>query len=169
MGYRTTIARYVAKAGIAEMFLCETKCQRSDSIAISRDMGPLSYKQEVECWISGHSRKPPTQLAYQTWQSLVVDCLGNLWFICGKTLFCVKRAVWKLHNNSRGYPKGPNLEKKQSLLNFSFSLENFNLPWDFQSRPSEFLTEIGVGWVARLEIFNPAIKTWILSIFGPWG
>ena len=64
-GYRTIIARYVAKWGIAQMCLCETKYQggciapfwgsanlpekvsrdmgyRSDSIAVSRDMGPLS-------------------------------------------------------------------------------------------------------------------------------
>ena len=63
--YRTIIARYVAKWGIAQMCLCETKYQgggiaplwgsakfpekvsrdmgyRSDSIAVSRDMGPLS-------------------------------------------------------------------------------------------------------------------------------
>ena len=66
MGYRTNIARYVAKWGIAEMCLCETKYQgggiapfwgsanlpqkvsrdmgyRSDSIAVSRDMGPLRF------------------------------------------------------------------------------------------------------------------------------
>ena len=65
VGYRTMIARYVAKWGIAQMCLCETKYQgggiapfwgsadlpekvsrdtgyRSDSIAVSRDMGPLS-------------------------------------------------------------------------------------------------------------------------------
>ena len=65
VGYRTIIARYVAKWGIAQMCLCETKYQggvshhfggvltspkevsrdmgyRSDSIAVSRDMGPLS-------------------------------------------------------------------------------------------------------------------------------
>ena len=64
-GYRTIIARYVAKWGIAQMCLCETKYQggvthhfggvqtslkkvsrdmgyRLDSIAVSRDMGPLS-------------------------------------------------------------------------------------------------------------------------------
>ena len=68
MGYRTIIARYVAKWGIAQIRLCETKYQggvsrhfggsanlsskvsrdtryRSDSIAVSRDMGPL----RVEC------------------------------------------------------------------------------------------------------------------------
>ena len=69
MGYRTIIARYVAKWGIAQMCLCETigtkgggvivPCSgsanlptkasrdmghRSDSIAISRDMGPLSLQ-----------------------------------------------------------------------------------------------------------------------------
>ena len=63
MGYRTIITRYVAKWGVAQMCLCETKYQggvshhfggvltfpktvsrdmgyRSDSIAVSRDMGP---------------------------------------------------------------------------------------------------------------------------------
>ena len=67
VGYRTIIAQYVAKWGIAQMGLCETKYQggvphhfggaanlpgkvsrdmgyRSDSITISRDMGPLSPK-----------------------------------------------------------------------------------------------------------------------------
>ena len=67
VGYRTIIERYVAKWGIAQMCLCETKYQgggiapfwgsanlpekvsrdmgyRSDSIAISRDMGPLSLR-----------------------------------------------------------------------------------------------------------------------------
>ena len=65
VGYRTIIARYVAKWGIAQMCLCETKYQgevshqfggaltsvkkvsrdmgyRNDSIAVSCDMGPLS-------------------------------------------------------------------------------------------------------------------------------
>ena len=65
VGYRTIIARYVAEWGIAQMCLCEAKYQgggiapfwgatglpekvsrdigyRSDSIAVSRDMGPLS-------------------------------------------------------------------------------------------------------------------------------
>ena len=65
MGYRTLIAQYVAKCGIEQMCLCDTKCQgggiapywgsahfpervshnmgyRSDSIAIWLDMGPLS-------------------------------------------------------------------------------------------------------------------------------
>ena len=65
VGYRTIIARYVAKCGIAQMCLCETEYvpkrdvapfweaanlpeevsrdmgYRSDSIAISHDMGPL--------------------------------------------------------------------------------------------------------------------------------
>ena len=67
MGYRTIIARYVAKWGVAEMCMCETKYQgvvshhfggllnlpkkvsrdmgyRSDSIAVSRDMGPLRIR-----------------------------------------------------------------------------------------------------------------------------
>ena len=69
-GYRTIIARYVAKWGIAQMCLCESKYQgggiapfrgsanlpeklsrdmgyRSDSIAVSRDMGPLSLQAAV--------------------------------------------------------------------------------------------------------------------------
>ena len=78
MGYRTIIARYVAKWGIAQMCLCETKYQgggilpfwgsanllekvsrdmgyRSDSIAVSRDMGPLSLYNIIHfqkfCWL----------------------------------------------------------------------------------------------------------------------
>ena len=64
MGYRILIARYIAKWGIAQMCLCELSAKggitqfwgsaelpekvsrdtgyRSDSIAVSRDMGPLS-------------------------------------------------------------------------------------------------------------------------------
>ena len=68
VGYRTIIARYVAQWGIAQMRLCETKYQgggiapfwgsanlpekvsrdmgyRSDSIAVSRDRGPLRLRQ----------------------------------------------------------------------------------------------------------------------------
>ena len=66
VGYRTTITRYVAKWSIAQMCLCETSTKggyrtilgeclppfkriarygyRSDSIATSRDMGPLSLR-----------------------------------------------------------------------------------------------------------------------------
>ena len=70
LGYRTIIARYFAKWGIAQMRLCELKYQggciapfwgsadrawkvsrdmgyRSDSIAISRDMGPLWGVQKL--------------------------------------------------------------------------------------------------------------------------
>ena len=57
MGYCTIIARYVAKWRMAPMYLCEISTKgsanlpervsqdmghRKDSIAISRDMGPLS-------------------------------------------------------------------------------------------------------------------------------
>ena len=69
LGYRTSIARYVAKWGIALICLCKKKAPkggiapcwgiagmaeevsrdrgyRSDSIAVSRDMGPLRPKSE---------------------------------------------------------------------------------------------------------------------------
>ena len=52
-------------------------------------------------------------------------------------------------------PKGPKIEKNQSRLKISISIEIFNLG------PSEFPTKIGVWWVARLKIsisienFNP--------------
>ena len=87
MGYRANIARYVAKWGIAEMCLCETKYQegashhfggvltclkryremgyRSDSIAVSRDMGPLrcldkqsTGRERVSARFSGKSSGP---------------------------------------------------------------------------------------------------------------
>ena len=70
------------------------------------------------------------------------------------------------------------LKKYQSRLKFSISLENFNLDWNFQSRPSEFLHKpqnIGVWWAARLkssislENFNLGGRSWIYSIFGPLG
>ena len=67
LGYRTSIARYVAKQGIALICLCKTRHEgggiapcwgiagmaekvsrdrgyRSDTIALSRDMGPLSWE-----------------------------------------------------------------------------------------------------------------------------
>ena len=70
LGYRTIIARYVAKWGIAQMCLRDTKYQgggiapfwgsadlpekvsrnmgyRSDSIAISRDLGPLRRNEHT--------------------------------------------------------------------------------------------------------------------------
>ena len=78
MVYGAIIARYVAKWGIAQMCLCETKYQgwgiapfwgsanfpdkvsrdmgyRSDSIAISHDMGPLSLLTVTEI----NSKTPP--------------------------------------------------------------------------------------------------------------
>ena len=39
------------------------------------------------------------------------------------------------------YPKGPKIEKFQSRLKFSISLEKFNLAWNFQSWRSEFPTK----------------------------
>ena len=83
MGHRTIIARYVAKWGIAQMCLCETKYQggvshhfggavrlpekvsrdmgyRSDSIAVSRDMGPLRARHEqVQNWKRTHNHSTP--------------------------------------------------------------------------------------------------------------
>ena len=78
MGYRTIIARYVAKWGIAQMCLCKTKYQgeglapfwgapnlpekvsrdmgyRSDSSAISRDMGPL--RTFISCYRTSRPQK----------------------------------------------------------------------------------------------------------------
>ena len=40
MGYRATIARYVAKWGIAQMCLCETKCQRREGV-VSAGLGKV--------------------------------------------------------------------------------------------------------------------------------
>ena len=57
-------------------------------------------------------------------------------------------------SKSPPFPKGPKIEKIQSRLKISISLENFNLDWKFQSWPSEFPTKnrglLGVG----IEIFN---------------
>ena len=64
--------------------------------------------------------------------------------------------------------QGPRIEKNQSRLKFSISLENFNLDWTFQSRPSEFPTKIGVWWVARLK-FTISLEIFkILIIFSLW-
>ena len=71
VAYRTNIARYVAKWGIAQMCLCKIMYQgggiapfwgsanlpekvsrdmgyRSDSIAVSRDMGPLRHSGDFD-------------------------------------------------------------------------------------------------------------------------
>ena len=72
-------------------------------------------------------------------------------------------------------PKGPKIEKNQSRMKFSISVENFNLACNIQSWPSEFPTKIGVWWAARLKIsislenFNPGGRSWFFSIFGPLG
>ena len=94
-------------------------------------------------------------------------------------------------------PEGPNLEKQsispESLENFKFSLEIFNLAWKLQSRLKFSIltfenspTKIRVWWVASLEIFesrlkivirfesrlkisNPGGRSWNFSRFGPSG
>ena len=59
------------------------------------------------------------------------------------------------------FPKGPKIEKIQSRLKFSISLEIFNLDLKFSISTSEFPTKIVPWWVARLkfsislENFNP--------------
>ena len=64
------------------------------------------------------------------------------------------------------FPKGPKIEKIQSRLKFSISLEIFNL--NLQNFPPK----IGVWWVARLkfsislETFNPRKAILNFSIFG---
>ena len=82
VGYRTIITRYVAKWGIAQMCLRETKYEggciapfwgsalpekvsrdmgyRSDSIAVSRDMGPLSLGPTLT--LLGHFRPQKSSL-----------------------------------------------------------------------------------------------------------
>ena len=76
----------------------------------------------------------------------------------------------------QNYPKGPKIEKIQSRLKCSISLEFFELAWRFQSWPSlnqNSPQKIGVWWVARLnfsisiENFNPSGRSWIFSILGP--
>ena len=71
---------------------------------------------------------------------------------------------------------GPKIEKNQSRLKFSISIDFFNLDWNFQSRTFRIPTKIGVGRVARLKIsisienFNlRRAVSWIFSIFGPLG
>ena len=57
-----------------------------------------------------------------------------------------------------GHPKGPKIEKIQSQLKFSIPLENFNLAWNFQSRPSEFPHNKKGLVGGALEIFNLVSK-----------
>ena len=65
------------------------------------------------------------------------------------------------------------LESNQSRLEFSISIEIFNLAWTFQSRPAEFPTKIGVWRVARLrfsislENFNPGGRSWFFQSLNP--
>ena len=71
-------------------------------------------------------------------------------------------------NRGLANPEGPKIEKIQSRLKLSISLENFNLDWTFQSRPSEFPTKIGVWWVARLK-FSISLEIFkILNFFNLW-
>ena len=111
MGYRTIMARYVAKRGIAQMCLCKTKFQggggiapfwgspnlpeklsrdmgyRSDSIAVSRDMGPL-IKAVIQSKIQEPCKTEPAKHV-SCWamttenMSLAPDlmriCLGAFW------------------------------------------------------------------------------------------
>ena len=111
---------------------------RSDSIAISRDMGPLSLHPPI----SEFPRRP-------------------------------------FRDTPRGILKKINLA--WTLEIFKRKLENFNLAWIFQSRPSELPTKIGVWWAARLKFsislenvirFNLAWKFQsrraILNLFKIW-
>ena len=99
--------------------------------------------------------------------------IGPRWVAHSKVSFSLE--IFNLARNleffwSLGPRVGPNLEKKTiSLerlktssfrLNFSISLENFNLAWNFQSWPWEFPTLIGVWWVARLK-FSISLENYI--------
>ena len=97
-----------------------------------------------------------------------------------RTKFCVFRGrydrqrmlVIRIAAMTLASPKGPNLEKIKSRLKCSISLENFNLAWKFQSRPSEFPTKNRGWWVARLKIsisLENFSRSWKFSRFGPLG
>ena len=70
------------------------------------------------------------------------------------------------------HPKGPKIEKIQSRLKISISLENFNLDWKFQSWPSEFPTKNRGLLGVEIEIFNLDWKFQsrraILNFFNLW-
>ena len=78
-----------------------------------------------------------------------------------KGLFSEKRGGNSV-NGGVWYPKGPKIEKIQSWLKFSISLEMFNL--DLQNFPQK----IGPWWVARLK-FSISLENFkILIFFNLW-
>ena len=76
---------------------------------------------------------------------------------------------WKFQTRLK-FPKGPKIEKNSISIEFfsNLVLENVNLAWNIQSRPSEFPSKIGVWWAARLK-FSISLEYFkILNVFHLW-
>ena len=79
MGYRTIIARYVAKWGIAQMCLCETKYQRGVSHHFWEALTSLKkYRvhggyRPLSVDVLPMPKLPPSLLRFVHWRA--VDCI----------------------------------------------------------------------------------------------
>ena len=72
-------------------------------------------------------------------------------------------SFWAVQRFARYNPKGPNLEKNQSRLEFSISLENFNP--GLQNSPEK----LGVWWAARLKFsLSPENFARSRNFHNPW-
>ena len=167
MGYRTIIARYVAKWGIAcASVKLSTKGggiapfwgsanlhekvsrdmgYRSDSIAVSRDMGPLSLGPLNSIISEALLPRDATFFKRSTrneWDTLVA---------AGASLITLRAQRLKKINLDWSF---------QSRLNFQF--QTFRIPhkkWGFGR------LKISIS----IENFNPGGRSWIFSILGPLG
>ena len=83
----------------------------------------------------------------------------------------MQKKLRRIHRRASA-PKGPKIEKIQSRLKISISLENFNLDWTFQSWPSEFPTKNRGLLGVEIEMFNLDWKFQsrraILNFFNLW-
>ena len=83
------------------------------------------------------------------------------------------RNFFSAHSSQREngciHPRGPNLEKIQSRLKFSISLENFKIAWNFQAWPPELPTKNRGLVGGSLEIFKLAWKFQDLEFFQDLG
>ena len=98
------------------------------------------------------------QLLQRNFPKSLVACCRKVGFRgCPKDPSVLKNGLSQLLGPH--FPKGPKIEKNQSRLKFSISIEIFN------PGPSEFPTKIGIWWVARLKIsisienFNPGWRS----------
>ena len=104
MGYRTMIARYVAKSGIAQMCLCETKCQRG---ALHNSWGFATFPDKVSRNVGyrrnlGVFQRPltliPAKVSRYNWAAYHDKKIGGV-----HTSFCQEEGILfqKYHDSNR--------------------------------------------------------------------